>query len=52
MKISGIKLLGLLSTIGGIGISLLSSFVSEKQTDAKIDEKVMKALAEQRKKGE
>lgn len=51
-KISGIKALGLLTTIGGIGISLLSSFVSEKQTDAKIEEKVLKALAERDKKGE
>ena len=51
-KISGIKALGLLATIGGIGISLLSSFVSEKQTDAKIEEKVLKALAERDKKGE
>ncbi len=49
---SGLKVLGLLATFGGLGLSLLGSFVSEKQTDAKIEEKVLKALAEREKKGE
>ena len=52
MKKPPIKTLGLLATLGGIGLTLLNSFVSEKQTDAKIEEKVQKALAEQLKKGE
>lgn len=51
-KGSGLKALGLLATIAGLGVSLLSSFVSEKQTDAKIEEKVLKALAERNTKGE
>lgn len=52
MKKPSIKTLGVFATIAGIGLTLLNSFVSEKQTDAKIEEKVQKALAEQMKKGE
>ncbi|MEG1794811.1 MAG: hypothetical protein RR257_07315 [Rikenellaceae bacterium] len=51
-KISGIKALEILATIGGIGISLLSAFVSKKQTDAMLDEKVSKEFAKRDKKGE
>lgn len=40
------KALGLIATVGGVALSLLSSFVEEKKTDAKIEEKVRKALAE------
>ena len=52
MKKPGIKALGLLATLGGIAMTLLSSFVSERKTDAKIEEKVRKALAEHLGKGE
>lgn len=45
-KIDGVKALGLIATVGGIALSLLSSFVDDKKTDAKIEEKVRKALAE------
>lgn len=41
-----IKVLGILATVVGIGANLLSDFVGEKKTDAKIQEKVNKALAE------
>lgn len=41
-----IKVLGILATVVGIGANLLSDFVGEKQTDAKIQEKIDKALAE------
>lgn len=51
MKKPSIRTLGVFATITGIGLTLLNSFVSEKQTDAKIEEKVQKALAEQMKKG-
>ncbi|MEG2624360.1 MAG: hypothetical protein RSC06_15835 [Clostridia bacterium] len=51
-KISGMKALGLVTTIVSVGISLLSSYVSEKQLDAKLDEKVQKAFAKRDKKGE
>lgn len=44
-KMDGIKVLGVVATIGGVALSLLSSFVDEKKTDAKIEEKVQKALA-------
>lgn len=52
MKKPGIKALGLLATLGGIAMTLLSSFVSERKTDAMIEEKVRKALAEHLGKGE
>lgn len=38
-----------IATIGGLALSLLSGFVEEKKTDAKIEEKVRKALAEAKK---
>lgn len=45
-KIDGVKALGVIATVGGVALSLLSSFVDDKKTDAKIEEKVRKALAE------
>lgn len=45
-KADEIKALGLVATIGGVALSLLSSFVEDRKTDAKIEEKVRKALAE------
>ena len=40
------KILGIAATIIGMGASLLGEFISEKKTDAKIEEKVSKALAD------
>lgn len=51
-KGSGIKWLGIIATVGGIGITLLNSFVSEKKTDAIIEDKVQKAVAKLTEKGE
>lgn len=45
-KIDGVKASGVIVTVGGIVLSLLSSFVDDKKIDAKIEEKVRKALAE------
>lgn len=45
-KPDAIKVLGIVTTIGGLGLSLLSSFVEDRKTDAKIEEKVRLALAE------
>lgn len=45
-KIDGVKALGLVATIGGVALSLLSDFVEDKKMDAKIEKKVRKALAE------
>lgn len=45
-KIDGVKALGVIATVGGVALSLLSSFVDDKKTDAKIEEKVRKALTE------
>lgn len=43
-KIDGIKTLGIVATVVGVGASLLSSFVEDKKTDAKIAEKVNEAV--------
>lgn len=48
-NMDGMKALGLVATIGGVALSLLGSFVEEKKTDAKIEEKVRKVLAETKK---
>lgn len=48
-KMDNAKALGLVVTIGGVALSLLSGFVEDKKTDAKIEEKVRKALAEAKK---
>lgn len=45
-KIESMKALGIVATIVGVAASTLSSYVEEKMTDAKIEEKVKKALAE------
>ena len=41
----GIKTLGIVGTFLGIGATLLSNYVSEKQTEDKITQKVNEALA-------
>lgn len=43
-KIDTIKVLGIGATVVGLAASLLSSFVEDKKTDAKIAEKVNKAV--------
>ena len=47
MNVNGktLKVLGIAATVVGAGVSLLSSWVGEKQQDAKIAEKVAEALA-------
>lgn len=40
-----IKILGIASTIVGIGATLVSEWVNEKKMDEKIEEKVNEALA-------
>lgn len=40
-----IKGIGLAATIGGFVISLISSWVADKNLDAKVSEKVTQALA-------
>ena len=47
-----IKAIGLATTILGVGVSLISNWVNEKNLDAKIAEKVAKAVTENTKKTE
>lgn len=41
-----IKVLGIVTTVLGAGLSLVSSWVQNKELDTKINESVAKALAE------
>ena len=43
-KETSIKILGYVVTIGGVAVSLLSSFVSEKKLDSKVEREVEKAI--------
>lgn len=43
---TNLKVLGLVVSVAGAALSVASGIIGEKQTDAKIQEKVMKALAE------
>lgn len=45
-----LKTLGIIATAGGIGISLLSSWVGDQKQEKLIEEKVAKALADREKK--
>ena len=47
-----IKAIGLATTVLGVGVSLISNWVNEKNLDAKITEKVAKAVTENTKKTE
>lgn len=40
-----IKVIGLIATVAGVGVNLLSEWVDEKKMDEKIEEKVNEALA-------
>lgn len=40
-----IKVIGLIATVAGVGVNLLSEWVDKKKMDEKIEEKVDEALA-------
>lgn len=40
-----IKVIGLIATVAGVGVNLLSEWVNEKKINEKIEEKVNEALA-------
>ena len=40
-----LKILGIVATIAGAGVSLISDYVNKKELDAKVTEKVAEALA-------
>lgn len=46
-----IKVIGVIATVAGMGATLVSNWVGEKNLDSKISEQVTKALADQTKKG-
>lgn len=45
IKINSTKLLGIIGTVLGIGGTLISSYVNEKQQEETIDRKVNEAIA-------
>lgn len=45
IKINATKLLGIIGTLLGVGATLISSYVNEKQQEETIDRKVNEALA-------
>ena len=47
-----VKVIGLLTTVVGFGVSILSDWVDEKKMDNKINEKVTEALEKQEKEKE
>ena len=47
-----IKAIGIVTTVVGVGVSLVSNWVNDKNLDAKITEKVAKAVTEQARKTE
>lgn len=46
MNTKVIKVLGVVASVAGVAATLVSNWVGEKQTDAKITEKVAEALAQ------
>ena len=49
MNLNVIKIIGLATTLVGMGAELLSNWVEERKLDEKIDEKIDKALKEREK---
>ena len=45
IKVNATKLLGITGTVLGIGATLISSYVNEKQQEETIDRKVNEAIA-------
>lgn len=45
MNANRVKIIGLIASLGGAAASLIASWASEKQQDAKIAEKVAEAIA-------
>ncbi len=45
MKIDKLKLIGIATTVVGVGVNILASWVGEKQLDEKIASKVAEATA-------
>lgn len=41
-----IKIIGIAATVVGVGVSLVSNWVNDKNLDMKVDEKIAKALAD------
>ena len=41
-----IKVLGLVATVGGVAMTLLTDWVNEQKMDEKIEEKINEALAQ------
>ena len=41
-----IKIIGMVATIAGMGLSLVSSWISDKKMEMEVQEKVNEALAE------
>lgn len=48
MKNTGLKIAGLLVTIAGCGLTILTNIIDDKKLDAEIDERIEIALAERR----
>ena len=45
MNMKWIKIIGMVATVGGAALSLVGSWATEKQNDAKIAEKAAEAVA-------
>ena len=43
-KINPLKVLGIVATVAGVGLTLLNNYLGDKNLDAKIDSKLTKAL--------
>lgn len=46
MDTKSLKTLGIIASIGGVAMTLLSGYVDDKKLDAKVDEAVEKKFAE------
>lgn len=50
MNSKSIKILGMFATILGIGATLINDWVADKKTNEKIEQKVIEALTNEKKK--